>query len=245
MYQGDCQSVPAADPHRRLLADAEPAWAGAPDIVLARCPFRHNPSLPDQGGRASPRWSPVSKSPCRPPIPTGPASPCLPAKSPSCRREERGRVPQNEPLGETSNLDHRVTDATKNHVRLPPSRSKCGCSRRPRFVVGLPLSSERASALELAPTRIEVSSRLRRRSPKQRSATRRATPGSPAPPERAFIAAPARMIAPFSRSHSASARSIRCNISSCAKCWAGCAKVNSPSQRRCIFVQWPWGEIRP
>src|SRR6185369_3482661 len=51
LHQGDGQSVPAADPHGRVLADVEPARAGASDIVLARCPVRYDPSLPDQGGR--------------------------------------------------------------------------------------------------------------------------------------------------------------------------------------------------
>ena len=51
LHQGDGQPVPPADPHGRLLADAEPARPGAPDIVLARRPVRYDPPLPDQGGR--------------------------------------------------------------------------------------------------------------------------------------------------------------------------------------------------
>jgi hypothetical protein len=40
------------------------------------------------------------------PTRTRSASPCSPAASPSCRREPRGGVPQNEPFGSTSNPDH-------------------------------------------------------------------------------------------------------------------------------------------
>ncbi len=36
----------------RLLAAADLARSGASDIVLARCPLRHDPPLPDQGRRA-------------------------------------------------------------------------------------------------------------------------------------------------------------------------------------------------
>jgi hypothetical protein len=35
-----------------LLAAAEPARPGAPELILARRPVRHDPPLPDQGGRA-------------------------------------------------------------------------------------------------------------------------------------------------------------------------------------------------
>ena len=49
--QGDRQPVPAADPHRRLLAAAHPARPGAQDLVLARRPVRHDPPRPDQGRR--------------------------------------------------------------------------------------------------------------------------------------------------------------------------------------------------
>ena len=49
--QGDRQPVPAADPHRRLLAAAHPARPGAQDLVLARRPVRHASASPDQGGR--------------------------------------------------------------------------------------------------------------------------------------------------------------------------------------------------
>ena len=70
--QGDGQPVPPADPHRRLLAAAEPARPGAPDLVLARRAVRHDPALPDQGRRPRHRdGHPRSRSPCRPPTPTG------------------------------------------------------------------------------------------------------------------------------------------------------------------------------
>jgi hypothetical protein len=52
LHQGNGQPVPAADPHRRLLVDVEPARAGAPDIVLGRRSVRYDPPLPDQGGRS-------------------------------------------------------------------------------------------------------------------------------------------------------------------------------------------------
>ena len=39
------------DPHRRLLAAAEPARLGAPHFVLARGSVRHDPALSDQGCR--------------------------------------------------------------------------------------------------------------------------------------------------------------------------------------------------
>jgi hypothetical protein len=51
LHQGHRQPVPAADPHRRLLAPAHPAWPGAQDLVLARRPVRHAPSRADQGRR--------------------------------------------------------------------------------------------------------------------------------------------------------------------------------------------------
>ncbi len=49
--QSDRQPVPPADPHGGLLAAAEPARLGAPHLVLARRPVRHDPALPDQGRR--------------------------------------------------------------------------------------------------------------------------------------------------------------------------------------------------
>jgi hypothetical protein len=51
LHQRDGQSVPPADPHRRLLAPAHAAWPGAKDLVLARRPVRHHPPGPDQGRR--------------------------------------------------------------------------------------------------------------------------------------------------------------------------------------------------
>src|SRR5271154_6034381 len=49
--QSHRQPVPPVDPHCRLLVDAEPTRPGTSLIVLARCPVRHDPALPDQGGR--------------------------------------------------------------------------------------------------------------------------------------------------------------------------------------------------
>ena len=51
VQQGHGQPVPAADPHRRLLAAAHPARPGAQDLVLARRPVRHHPARADQGRR--------------------------------------------------------------------------------------------------------------------------------------------------------------------------------------------------
>jgi hypothetical protein len=51
VHQRHGEPVPAPDPHRRLLAPAHPARAGAQDLVLARRPVRHHPPGPDQGGR--------------------------------------------------------------------------------------------------------------------------------------------------------------------------------------------------
>ena len=50
------------------------------------------------------------------PILTRPASPISPAALPNCRRKQRGRLPQNEPSGETSNPTTRVIGATRNNV---------------------------------------------------------------------------------------------------------------------------------
>src|SRR6185436_9409324 len=51
LHQGDGQPVPPADPYGGLLAAAEPARSGSPELVLARRPVRYDPPLPDQGGR--------------------------------------------------------------------------------------------------------------------------------------------------------------------------------------------------
>ena len=51
LHQRDGQSVPPADPHRRLLAPAHVARPGAEDLVLACRPVRHHPSGPDQSCR--------------------------------------------------------------------------------------------------------------------------------------------------------------------------------------------------
>jgi hypothetical protein len=55
MQQSHGQPVPAAAPHRRLLAAADPARSRAAHLVLARCPVRHDPSLPDQSRRTGHR----------------------------------------------------------------------------------------------------------------------------------------------------------------------------------------------
>ena len=51
LQQGHRQPVPAAGPHRRLLAPAHPARPGAQGLVLARRPVRHHPPGADQGRR--------------------------------------------------------------------------------------------------------------------------------------------------------------------------------------------------
>jgi hypothetical protein len=51
LHQRRRQSVPPADPHRRLLAPAHAPQPGAQDLVLARRPVRHPPSRPDQSRR--------------------------------------------------------------------------------------------------------------------------------------------------------------------------------------------------
>jgi Transposase DDE domain group 1 len=53
--QGHRQPVPSADPHRRLLADADPSRPGTAQLLLARCPVRHDPTVPDQGRRPGDR----------------------------------------------------------------------------------------------------------------------------------------------------------------------------------------------
>ena len=122
--QGDGQPVPPADPHRRLLAAAEPARPGAPDLVLARRPVRHDPALPDQGRRPRHRdGHPHQDRPADRLSLTRPASPCSPAVSPSCRRERRGRMPQHKPLGATSNPITSVLTPPKTTLRRAASRS--------------------------------------------------------------------------------------------------------------------------
>jgi hypothetical protein len=51
LHQRDGQSVPPADPHRRLLAAAHATRPRAHDLVLARRPVRHHPARADQGRR--------------------------------------------------------------------------------------------------------------------------------------------------------------------------------------------------
>ena len=50
--QGDRQPVPPVDPHRRLLADAEPARSGSLRPPSGAMPNGYHPPLPDQGRRA-------------------------------------------------------------------------------------------------------------------------------------------------------------------------------------------------
>jgi len=53
MLKGDGQPVPLADPHRRLLAFAELARPGAPDIDLGRRPDTIRPGLTKVAGRVT------------------------------------------------------------------------------------------------------------------------------------------------------------------------------------------------
>ena len=118
LHQGDRQPVPPADPHRRLLAAAQPARPGAPDLVLARRPVRHDPPLPDQGGRPRHRdGHPDQGRPAdRLPLPDRLRHARRPHRQAAAVNDGAG-MPRNKPLGATSNPDHRVTDATKNHAR--------------------------------------------------------------------------------------------------------------------------------
>ena len=106
VHQGDGQPVPPAASYRRLLADADPARPGTSDVVLARCPVRHDPPQLDQGRR--PRHRDGHPHQARPAerLP-------LPDRFPRSRRPHRqtaalktGPWAPNEPLDATSNPDH-------------------------------------------------------------------------------------------------------------------------------------------
>jgi hypothetical protein len=122
LRQGHRQSVPAVDPHRRLLADAEPARSGSKDLLLARCPVRHDPPLLGQSRRARDRDGHPHQN-----RPADRLS--LPDRLHHARRPHRqaaavaeGAVaPRSKPSGPTSNPDQRVPDATKGRARSPPS----------------------------------------------------------------------------------------------------------------------------
>ena len=67
LHQGHRQPVPPAGPHRRLLADAQPARSGAQDRRSGATPSSTpSASACSRSPPASPRWSPASRSPCRP-----------------------------------------------------------------------------------------------------------------------------------------------------------------------------------
>ena len=125
--QGHRQPVPPADPHRRLLADAEPARSGTPHLVLARRAVRHHPARLDQGRRARHRDGHPHQG-----RPADGLS--LPGRLRRSRRPHRqaaavtrrGRCPTTNPLAQPQTPIARVTDATKNRVHSPPS----GCKRR-------------------------------------------------------------------------------------------------------------------
>ena len=122
LQQGHRQSVPTVGPHRRLLADADLAWPGSENLVLARSPVRHHPPLPDQSRRARDRDGHPHQN--RPadciPLPKS-ASPCSPATSPSCRRSRGGGCPQTKPSGPTSNP---AAASPTPPTTVPPTRCR-------------------------------------------------------------------------------------------------------------------------
>jgi hypothetical protein len=99
----------------RLLADAEPARVGAPDIVLAQGIVRDDPPLPDQGGRAYHRGGHKTRLGDRLP---------LSGRFHRSRRPHRqitpvsdGAVcPHNNPPAQPQTRITSVPDATENHA---------------------------------------------------------------------------------------------------------------------------------
>ena len=117
LHQGDGQPVPPADPYGGLLAAAEPARSGSPELVLARRPVRYDPPLPDQGGRPCHRVGHPDQD-----RPADRLS--LPDRLRHAGRSYRydaavtdgAGCPRTNPSAPTSNPDASVLDATENHA---------------------------------------------------------------------------------------------------------------------------------
>src|SRR4029077_160827 len=117
LHQGDGQPVPPADPYGGLLATAEPARPGSPELVLARRPVRYDPPLPDQGGRPRHRVGHPDQD-----RPADRLS--LPDRLRHAGRSYRyaaavtdgAGCPRTNPSAPTSNPNASVLDATENHA---------------------------------------------------------------------------------------------------------------------------------
>ena len=93
----------------------------APRPLLARCPVRYDPPLPDQGRRARHRdGHPHQDRPAeRLPLSGRLRRSCRPHRQAAAVSD--GAVAPYKPFGPTSNPDQRAPDATENRARSPPS----------------------------------------------------------------------------------------------------------------------------
>jgi hypothetical protein len=125
LHQGRRQPIPAADPHRRLPAEADPARAGAPGIVLVRCPVRRDPPWPDQARRPGQRdGHPDQTRPAdRVPLPNRPRHARQPHRQAAAVNDGVNCAavqPRTNPSAQPQTPIIRVPGATENHVRKLP-----------------------------------------------------------------------------------------------------------------------------